>query len=116
MSVRTLAVHTDCKLCLGVGLWWLRSSRARCERSAVRCLHAWAACAGGGALSEGPEQRLRTAALRWSAQVGGAPFLYADTFMQRDEFGKMFDLALYDKVRLERRLFFYNDINVCIGV
>jgi hypothetical protein len=67
-------------------------------------------------LSEGPEQRLRTAALRWSAQVGGAPFLYADTFMQRDEFGKMFDLALYDKVRLERRLFFYNDINVCIGV
>ena len=46
--------------------------------------------------------------------MGGAPFLYADTFMQRDEFGKMFDLALYDKVRLERRLLFYNDINVCV--
>ena len=48
--------------------------------------------------------------------MGGAPFLYADTFMQRDEFGKMFDLALYDKVRLKRRLLFYDDINVCVGV
>jgi delta24-sterol reductase len=29
----------------------------------------------------------------------GAPFLYANTFMDRDEFGEMFDLALYEKVR-----------------
>eukprot|EP00939_MAST-03C_sp_MAST-3C-sp1_P004531 g4531.t1 len=32
-------------------------------------------------------------------RVGGGPFLYADTFMTRDEFGEMFDLGLYEKVR-----------------
>ena len=29
----------------------------------------------------------------------GAPFLYANTFMDREEFGKTFDLALYERVR-----------------
>merc|ERR1711865_1088390 len=32
-------------------------------------------------------------------EVGGAPFLYADTFMTRPEFEEMFDLKLYDSVR-----------------
>ena len=32
-------------------------------------------------------------------RVGGAPFLYADTFMTRKEFGEMFDLDMYEKVR-----------------
>jgi len=32
-------------------------------------------------------------------RVGGAPFLYADTFMTRKEFGEMFDLEMYEKVR-----------------
>ena len=31
--------------------------------------------------------------------VGGAPFLYADTFMTREEFEEMFDLDLYTRVR-----------------
>eukprot|EP00041_Stephanoeca_diplocostata_P018457 m.386630 g.386630 ORF g.386630 m.386630 type:complete len:302 (+) comp21018_c1_seq8:178-1083(+) len=31
--------------------------------------------------------------------VGGAPFLYADTFMDRTEFSEMFDLRLYEHVR-----------------
>jgi delta24-sterol reductase len=33
-------------------------------------------------------------------EVGGYPFLYADTFMSREEFEKTFDLRLYEKVRL----------------
>jgi Delta24-sterol reductase len=32
-------------------------------------------------------------------EVGGYPFLYADTFMTREEFREMFDLSLYDEVR-----------------
>jgi delta24-sterol reductase len=32
-------------------------------------------------------------------EVGGYPFLYADTFMTREEFRQMFDLSLYDEVR-----------------
>jgi len=31
--------------------------------------------------------------------VGGYPFLYADIFMTREEFEKMFDLTLYEQVR-----------------
>eukprot|EP00949_MAST-11_sp_MAST-11-sp1_P004950 g4950.t1 len=31
----------------------------------------------------------------------GAPFLYANTFMDRGEFGEMFDLTLYEKVRVK---------------
>lgn len=34
-----------------------------------------------------------------TSKTGGAPFLYADTFMDRKEFGQMFDLTLYEKVR-----------------
>jgi delta24-sterol reductase len=33
--------------------------------------------------------------------VGGAPFLYADTFMTKAEFGEMFNLTLYEKVRAQ---------------
>lgn len=35
----------------------------------------------------------------FTRQVGGYPFLYADTFMTREEFRRMFDLTLYEKVR-----------------
>ena len=35
----------------------------------------------------------------FTQKVGGFPFLYADTFMTREEFGEMFDLSLYRKVR-----------------
>ena len=37
----------------------------------------------------------------YTSKVGGAPFLYADTFLTEDEFGRMFDLELYDRVREE---------------
>ncbi|XP_042237262.1 delta(24)-sterol reductase-like isoform X2 [Homarus americanus] len=36
---------------------------------------------------------------RFTEEVGGYPFLYADTFMTRQEFEKMFDLMAYDQVR-----------------
>ena len=32
-------------------------------------------------------------------QVGGYSFLYADTFLTRDELRQMFDHTLYDRVR-----------------
>jgi len=32
-------------------------------------------------------------------RTGGAPFLYADTFMDREEFSHMFDLGSYERVR-----------------
>lgn len=32
-------------------------------------------------------------------ELGGAPFLYADTFMTKEEFGQMMDLGLYERVR-----------------
>ncbi len=35
----------------------------------------------------------------FTREVGGFPFLYADTFMTREEFDKTFDLSLYRKVR-----------------
>lgn len=35
----------------------------------------------------------------FTREVGGYPFLYADTFMTREEFAEMFDLTLYEKVR-----------------
>ncbi len=35
----------------------------------------------------------------FTREVGGYPFLYADTFMTREEFGEMFSLDLYQKVR-----------------
>ena len=35
----------------------------------------------------------------FTRRVGGAPFLYADTFMDKDEFSEMFDLRLYEKMR-----------------
>ena len=35
----------------------------------------------------------------FTREVGGYPFLYADTFMTRDEFAQMFDLTLYREVR-----------------
>lgn len=37
--------------------------------------------------------------LRFTADVGGYPFLYADTFMTREEFERMFDLTAYKQVR-----------------
>ncbi|KAK3252247.1 delta(24)-sterol reductase [Cymbomonas tetramitiformis] len=37
----------------------------------------------------------------YTSSVGGGPFLYADTFMSKEEFGKMFNLDLYDKVRVK---------------
>lgn len=36
---------------------------------------------------------------RFTEEVGGYPFLYADTFMSRQEFEKMFDLTAYEQVR-----------------
>lgn len=36
---------------------------------------------------------------RFTRDVGGYPFLYADTFMTRKEFEEMFDLEAYEKVR-----------------
>lgn len=36
---------------------------------------------------------------RFTADVGGYPFLYADTFMTREEFERMFDLTAYEQVR-----------------
>lgn len=39
----------------------------------------------------------------FTREVGGYPFLYADTFMTRDEFEKMFDLTLYEQVRKQYR-------------
>lgn len=35
----------------------------------------------------------------FTREVGGYPFLYADTFMTREEFGEMFDLTLYNQAR-----------------
>jgi delta24-sterol reductase len=35
----------------------------------------------------------------FTREVGGYPFLYADTFMTRDEFEQMFDLSQYRRVR-----------------
>eukprot|EP00929_Paragymnodinium_shiwhaense_P054783 TRINITY_DN27457_c0_g1_i2.p1 TRINITY_DN27457_c0_g1~~TRINITY_DN27457_c0_g1_i2.p1 ORF type:complete len:562 (-),score=104.65 TRINITY_DN27457_c0_g1_i2:1003-2688(-) len=35
----------------------------------------------------------------YTRSVKGAPFLYADTFMDRDEFSAMFNLGMYDLVR-----------------
>ncbi|MBL9107078.1 MAG: FAD-binding oxidoreductase [Myxococcales bacterium] len=35
----------------------------------------------------------------FTREVGGYPFLYADTFMTKDEFEQMFDLTLYRQVR-----------------
>ena len=35
----------------------------------------------------------------FTREVGGYPFLYADTFMTREEFAQMFDLTLYEKAR-----------------
>src|SRR5207249_12295492 len=35
----------------------------------------------------------------FTREVGGYPFLYADTFMTREEFAAMFDLTLYRAVR-----------------
>jgi hypothetical protein len=35
----------------------------------------------------------------FTREVGGYPFLYADTFMTRGEFREMFDHDLYDAVR-----------------
>jgi hypothetical protein len=37
----------------------------------------------------------------FTREVGGYPFLYADTFMTREEFGQMFNLDLYEKVRTQ---------------
>ena len=37
--------------------------------------------------------------LRFTRDVGGYPFLYADIFMDRKEFEEMFDLTAYEKVR-----------------
>ena len=37
----------------------------------------------------------------FTREVGGYPFLYADTFMTREEFGQMFNLDLYEKVRVQ---------------
>lgn len=36
---------------------------------------------------------------KFTRDVGGFSFLYADIFMTRDELGQMFDLELYEKVR-----------------
>lgn len=36
---------------------------------------------------------------KFTRDVGGYPFLYADIFMSREEFEEMFDLTLYEKVR-----------------
>ncbi|XP_069937165.1 delta(24)-sterol reductase isoform X2 [Cherax quadricarinatus] len=36
---------------------------------------------------------------RFTADMGGYPFLYADTFMTRKEFEEMFDLTAYEQVR-----------------
>jgi delta24-sterol reductase len=36
---------------------------------------------------------------RFTSSVGGAPFLYADTFMSPREFRETFDLELYEKCR-----------------
>merc|ERR1711936_920581 len=36
---------------------------------------------------------------KFTQEVGGYPFLYADIFMTREEFEKMFDLSNYERVR-----------------
>lgn len=36
---------------------------------------------------------------KFTTEVGGVSFLYADIFMTREEFEVMFDLTLYEKVR-----------------
>ena len=36
---------------------------------------------------------------RFTRDVGGYPFLYADIFMDRKEFEEMFDLVAYEKAR-----------------
>lgn len=36
---------------------------------------------------------------RFTREVGGFSFLYADIFMTREELGEMFDLELYERVR-----------------
>lgn len=38
---------------------------------------------------------------RFTRDVGGYSFLYADIFMSRDEFEQMFDLTLYNRVRMQ---------------
>lgn len=38
---------------------------------------------------------------KFTQEVGGYPFLYADIFMTRDEFEKMFDLTGYEQVRIK---------------
>ncbi len=40
---------------------------------------------------------------RFTRDVGGAPFLYADTFMDREEFNEMFNTELYERVRKDKR-------------
>ncbi len=37
----------------------------------------------------------------FTREVGGYSFLYADTFMTRDEFERMFDMSLYREVRVK---------------
>ena len=37
--------------------------------------------------------------IRFTRDVGGYPFLYADIFMDRQEFEEMFDLVAYEQVR-----------------
>lgn len=39
--------------------------------------------------------------LRFIRDVGGYSFLYADIFMTEDEFEEMFDLTLYNNVRMK---------------
>lgn len=46
-----------------------------------------------------PSLHFLTILCRFTADVGGYPFLYADTFMTREEFKKMFDLTAYELVR-----------------
>jgi len=36
---------------------------------------------------------------KFTQEVGGYPFLYADIFMTRKEFEEMFDLTAYEQVR-----------------
>jgi delta24-sterol reductase len=50
-----------------------------------------------------PIQTMRTLE-EFIRREGGYSFLYADTFMTREEFSDMFDLTLYEKVRKQYRL------------
>jgi len=38
---------------------------------------------------------------KFTSDHRGAPFLYANTFMNREEFGHMFDMELYEKMRIK---------------